>query len=382
MPPFPSTSSAPGHGIIVTGLLPPSVPTLSTLSYSYPLKLIAPHPTSRSKSLLVSLLTYGGGLVGGDSIHLRITVGSGSRLSLLTQGSTKIFKASPATSTAKDTTKPAAATASVTTQQHLDVTIEGDAALLYLPDHNQPYAESRYEQTQRFRLRDGARGSLCVLDWVSEGRAARGESWLLGRWSGRNEVWVRGGEPQRRGEGEECADEDDSTAVDGPRLPPQPAERLHLRDNLVLEEADLSRSSCSSGSGESLSSRMNGLGVFGTLILRGPLFEALGRFFVDEFRLLPRIGARDWSSSSSGRDGSTAASSSSSSAAVERWRAERQRAEKDDGLLWTAADVRGCVVVKFGARQVEGARCWVGSMIRREGSVEREFGERSLLCLR
>jgi len=38
--------------------------------------------------------------------------------------------------------------------------------------------------------------------------------------------------------------------------------------------------------------------------------------------------------------------------------------------------------VKFGARQVDGARQWLGDMIRQEGSVEKEFGHQALIGLR
>jgi len=58
------------------------------------------------------------------------------------------------------------------------------------------------------------------------------------------------------------------------------------------------------------------------------------------------------------------------------------RREKEDGLLWTSCFVRGCTVVKFTAREVEGARAWLRSMLREEGTVARECGEGGLMFVR
>ena len=176
------------------------------------------------------------------------------------------------------------------------------------------------------------------MDWVSEGRKARGEQWAFEAWRGRNEVWDAFG----RGEGKEGK------------------KRMLVRDAVVLEGRDI---------GE----RMDGKGVFGTVILRGSLFEGLGGFFVEEFGLLPRIGGRDWG---------VAGERVKELTDREKWRKERLRREKEDGVLWTACLVRGCTVVKFAAKEVEGARKWLGIMLREEGSVGREFGEGGLMFVR
>ncbi len=176
------------------------------------------------------------------------------------------------------------------------------------------------------------------MDWVSEGRKARGEQWAFETWRGRNEIWDVGGGGERR-EGKK---------------------RMLVRDAVILE-------------GNGIGERMDGKGVFGTVILRGKLFEGLGGFFVEEFGLLPRIGGRDW-----GVAGERVVELTDR----ERWRKERLRREKEDGVLWTACLVRGCTVVKFAAKEVEGARWWLGCMLREEGSVGREFGEGGLMFVR
>jgi urease accessory protein len=320
--PFPQSFSAPGEGHLVVELQPHAISALSTVTFQYPLKLISPSPSAHQKSVLVFLLTYGGGLVGGDQLHLTITVRPRARLSIATQGHTKIFKS---------------ATREITTRQLLHVSIDAGAAACLLPDPVQPFAGSVYEQTQVFTL--AASASLCVLDWVSAGRTARGEDWDLWGWSGRNEIWAAG--------------------------------RLLLRDRVVLEGdgAEVQE--------KALKRRMSGLGVFGTLVLKGPLVEDLAGFFVEEFAALPRIGVQDFRSQEKLEEDRGVLRT-----ARELWREGRLEREREDGLLWSAARVRGCTVVKFGARTVEGGRSWVGSMILEEGSVEREFGEASLMCIR
>src|SRR6195952_2010676 len=117
--PFPISSSAPGEGHLVVQLLPHSISALSKMTFQYPLKLISPSPAAGQKSVLVFLLTYGGGLVGGDQVHLTIEVQQNAKLSIVTQGHTKIFK-SPSPD--------------VITRQQLHVTIRDGAALCLLPD--------------------------------------------------------------------------------------------------------------------------------------------------------------------------------------------------------------------------------------------------------
>ena len=124
--------------------------------------------------------------------------------------------------------------------------------------------------------------------------------------------------------------------------------------------------------GSSIVDKTNGMGVFGTLILYGPTFQALSAFFLDEFKNQPRIGAKNWS------DGKGQKHISEEASTKER----RLQEDKADGLLWTAANTRGFVVIKFGAREISGARRWIGEMLRSQGSIEQEFGHQALIGLR
>lgn len=201
------------------------------------------------------------------------------------------------------------------------------------PDPVQPFAGSLYAQKQIFDVESG--GSLGLVDWVNEGRKARGERWAFERWRGRNEIWeVYGGHLRTK--------------------------RMLVRDAVVLD-------------GKDVRGRMDGMGVFGTVLLRGPLFEPLADSFVEEFEALPRIGGRNWASANDAVQKLTV---------KEEWRKKRLQREKEDGVLWTACHVRGCTIVKFAAREVEGAKEWMGRMLREEGSVGREFGDGGLMFVR
>lgn len=345
--PFASTVASPGKGTAVLSILSPSIPTLTTLTYKYPLKLLSRIPgftptesvvgEDATRPVHLYLLTYGGGLLPGDHIDVSITLEPRTRLVVTTpQGSTKIYKTPPE---GRSLGKPAALDGDMS-RQTLDVRIGSKAGLCYLVDPSAPFKDSRFEQIQVFTV-DGSqtgpnRSSLCVLDWVTQGRSARGENWDFQIWKGRNEVWS----------------EDKAT---GKR-------RLLLRDSLVLDDETAVQPENQQANlqpGELVRERTNPHGVLGTLILYGPMFDQLGSYFMETFTSQPRIGGRNWSSTST---------------------AEPSRIQ--DKVTWTSARVRaGFVLVKFGAKDLEAAREWLGSMIRKEGSIAREFGEEALFCL-
>lgn len=321
--PFQPSTSQAGHGEIALSLLPPQTPRLKTCAYQYPLKLVAPDPLHIEDGTLVHtvyLLSYGGGLVAGDAVNLQVNLDPTTRLVLLTQGSTKIFI----------TPKP-----EVITRQRVDVNLASGSALCYLPDPVQPFAQSAFEQTQVYTLQSLQGANLCVCDWVCRGRTARGENWNFWRYTSKNEVWLS---------------------------PPNEAgkKRLLLRDNILLEDGTATGS---------FAGRMDQMGAYGTLILYGPLLEGLGKFFMQEFEAMPRIGARNWDDEVEEHEELSP-------------RKRREAQEKRNEVLWTAAQIRGFVLVKLGAREVEGVKRWLLAVLREEGSVEGLFGERALMCLK
>lgn len=73
--PFPVSFSKPGEGHLIAHLLPHGISALTKATFQYPLKIITPpSPAGSQKSALAFLLTYGGGLVGGDQVNLKVRI--------------------------------------------------------------------------------------------------------------------------------------------------------------------------------------------------------------------------------------------------------------------------------------------------------------------
>jgi urease accessory protein len=109
-------------------------------------------------------------MVAGDRTHLEVAVDAGARCFLSTQASTKIYR------------NPNQLPCS----HALSANVGDDALLILAPDPVQCFAESSYEQRQRFTL--AATANLLLVDWMSAGRTARGERWNFRRYLTRNEI--------------------------------------------------------------------------------------------------------------------------------------------------------------------------------------------------
>lgn len=207
------------------------------------------------------------------------------------------------------------------TSQHLHITLHPESALLLLPDPVQPFADSVYTQRQIVCLPADDTASFIVLDWITEGRTARGECWELSRFESRNEVFI--------------------ATSDG-------RQRLLLRDAVVLEGGEVG--------GEGLRGRMDGYACFASMIVRGGRFKGLVGRTMEVYRKEPRIGGRGF---------------------------EERREGKRWDVVWSAAGVRGCMVVKVQGREVEEVRGFLRGVLEEdgEGDVVREFGEDALRCL-
>ncbi|KKZ60452.1 hypothetical protein EMCG_00738 [[Emmonsia] crescens] len=425
--PFATSHTSPGRGEAVLSVLPPSITTLSTLSYKYPLKLLnrtpatplnSKYPDSATTPVHLYLLTYGGGLLPGDHIDVSITLQPRTRLVMTTpQGSTKIYKTERTRATSRGG-QPVAKNPSPTSYQPpssngdggsgvnveyidrdkdsarckstqvLDVKLDNQAGLCYIPDPSQPFQDSQYEQVQRFTLLQDKQNStsnhgpsLCVLDWVTQGRTALGEDWTFNTWKGRNEVWSEDPATGERKlllrdtvvlEDETRYNEDQDgallpTAIENsyPIPPPQPSAQPTSTSSATNMNTTLGFQpqlhTTTTPSPLSIQERTRPHGIVGTLILHGPLFDSLASFMMEEFSSLPRIGGRNWA----------AAAPSATNTASEL-----------PPITWTASRVRSdFVLVKFGARDFESAKSWLGGLVRREGSVVGEFGTEALGCL-
>ncbi|TRM66433.1 UreD urease accessory protein-domain-containing protein [Schizophyllum amplum] len=173
-----------GTGRICLSLLD-STAVFSELSATYPLKLLSPRTSPQNVSV-VYVLSYGGGLVGGDRVSLSVAVQRDAVLVMLSQGSTKVFKARPGQRLAKVQTD---AHSSVTVQA-FTFTVSDRSCVFLLPDPVTCFRAASYNQIQTFRLARDA--SLVVLDWITSGRKTLGEDWLFARYYSVNEIFVEG----------------------------------------------------------------------------------------------------------------------------------------------------------------------------------------------
>jgi len=166
---------------------------LSELSSAYPLKLLS--PSNQDATAIVYLLTYGGGLVGGDEVNLRVNVEPGARLILLSQGTTKVFKTRPGRRLASIKVNHYAVAscddeAPFITKQSLDFHLADNGLLLLLPEPVTCFRDASYNQYQRFHIQDN--GSAVILDWITSGRLALGEDWAFSHYHSVNEIFHNG----------------------------------------------------------------------------------------------------------------------------------------------------------------------------------------------
>lgn len=136
-----------------------------------PLRLLAPRAGQQCAWVFTS--TYGGGLLGGDSIRLDVEVGAAARCLLSTQASTKIYR-----------------TIGPPSRQELNVRVRSGAVVVSAPDPIVCYNRAWYEQRQHFELEPGA--AMLAIDWLTSGRHARGERWAFDRYDSRTQVMLSG----------------------------------------------------------------------------------------------------------------------------------------------------------------------------------------------
>lgn len=169
----------------------------------YPLKFVTPKPDrsfiqqrqteeradgeSRQKlkpsaaASWVYIVTFGGGLVAGDVIDVKMDVGKNCNVVVSTQASTKVFKV-------KEGTTAPAPTLSAGAQQLLSASIDKEALLVVAPDPVTCFKDAIYKQKQTFRLANES-SSLVLLDWYTSGRVANGERWAFTSYESINEVY-------------------------------------------------------------------------------------------------------------------------------------------------------------------------------------------------
>ena len=157
-PPLPSLRTGAGHlGVsLVEGLS-----SVTASAATDPLKVLVSTPRGRCAWAFTT--TYGGGLLAGDRIDLRVAVAAGASLYLGTQASTKIYRSPEG----------------LAAEQRLRLSAGPGSVVVGLPDPVTPFATAVHLQDQELEV--AASASLIWLDGVTSGRAARAERWQCTR---------------------------------------------------------------------------------------------------------------------------------------------------------------------------------------------------------
>ncbi|KZV34061.1 urease accessory protein D-like [Dorcoceras hygrometricum] len=153
--------------------------TVTRCFSKYPLKLIIPNKVgpAQTDAVWIYTITYGGGIVSGDSIGCDITVGDGCTAVLTTQSSTKVYKC----------------VGSKSSEQNLEASIGKNALLAVIPDPVTCFSTAKYSQLQIFKV--VPESSLLLVDWITSGRHERGEKWAFSFYKSTNRILTKGDEP-------------------------------------------------------------------------------------------------------------------------------------------------------------------------------------------
>jgi urease accessory protein len=153
-----SKTLVPGHGALTIALVSGRSAVVERRAAS-PLRLLCPKNAGSAAWTYTS--TFGGGLVDGDDVYLRVAVERGASALLATQASTKAY--------------PASAGA----RQTIEASVGADADLVVLSDPLVPFAGARVESLLDVRLAEGA--TLVAVEALAAGRVASGERWAAAR---------------------------------------------------------------------------------------------------------------------------------------------------------------------------------------------------------
>jgi len=221
-PTLPSARSIPGSGRLTVCQSDDASCVILAEAHA-PLKLIIPRP--RGGSVWACATSFGGGLVAGDRLALDVTIGDGATAVIGTQATTKVYRTAGGDAA----------------QQRLQAKIGAGALLALLPDAATCFTGARFRTESRIDLHPA--GSLILLDWLTAGRAARGERWALADYRSLIRVTVDG--------------------------------RVRWRESLHLE------------GGPALPARMGGIHVLANLLLVGPRLRDCSSALLGQVAALP-----------------------------------------------------------------------------------------------
>ena len=125
-------------------------------------------PRNHGPGAWVFLSSYGGGLVDGDRLCIRVDAAPGTMAFIGTQASTKVYRSRTGSS------------------QTLEIRIAEGAALALVPDPVVAFAGARY--AQRIDVVMAPDASIALFDAYTCGRSARGERWQFARFESKTTI--------------------------------------------------------------------------------------------------------------------------------------------------------------------------------------------------
>ncbi|KAI8645027.1 UreD urease accessory protein-domain-containing protein [Parasitella parasitica] len=211
-----TAENKPGKGIVICSCYNERS-KFERIHAQYPLKFI-PTTGHADRLAVVYMLSYGGGVISGDTFSIEMTVNTNAILLLMTQGNTKIFKdrvhqrlwlaslqqqqssvptisfssllpsLDTITGLFKTPEPPKKVAPSV---QIINSMVTAQATLLVIPDPVTCFRDSSFQSKQLFELQDDS-SQLVLLDWFTSGRITRGESWSFRHYSSRIDIKIAG----------------------------------------------------------------------------------------------------------------------------------------------------------------------------------------------
>lgn len=143
-----------------------------TCRNAQPLKLLQPQAGRGTARVVLS--SYGGGMVQGDRVQLRLHAEADSRLHLATQANSRVYR------------NPSGAH----TTQVVEGQLERGARAVIHADPMVPHRDSELDAEQTWHLEEGA--ELILMDWLMSGRSDSGESFAFRSYTSRMRVWLGG----------------------------------------------------------------------------------------------------------------------------------------------------------------------------------------------
>jgi len=132
-----------------------------------PWHLLPPMYLDETGGACTFLLNPSGGLVGGDRIFVRASIGSNARVLISSPSANRVYRSPSSVST-----------------QTVHISVGRDATLEWLPELTIPYAGSRFRQ--RIQVTLAPRATVLLWDGMAAGRIARNERWAFSRYE--NEI--------------------------------------------------------------------------------------------------------------------------------------------------------------------------------------------------